>query len=462
MKKLISVIVSLIVVAVSVASFGCGGTSVDTSSADIDINLDPNYSAKISIGITDSDGERANANKFIKSFNEKYPNIEVEIIAISGDYTQTMITNSAGGTLPDVYWVEDNAVTRFADNDLLVNLDDVISRSGFDKTKYYPAMMKLGQYDHDGAQMMLPRDYNKVTVIYNKKMFEDAGITPDSPYYPKDNWTYAQFKETCKKLKEGWKANPDYQNCYPVDAMLDWPAVFNSFFVGFGAELIRDGEIKFDSENGLRALAEMADLVEKGYAYNPYASSIREIFLQERAAMWFATRPSVSACKVAKVDFDFVTFPLFENPAVGTGTSGYGIYAGTKEKSAAWALLSHMLSYEGQEAFSETGNAVPSLMEMNLEEDASWKLYPEEDLNHDAFLANDEYDVVVSYLDGINSDLHGRIAGGILDLIDKGISPKRRAEVSEFTGKYPNAADQTLANWIKFKVDDIQEILEDF
>lgn len=454
MKHFVSILMAAMLLLGVAAFAGCDQTPVDTGTSDITIDLPSDYSASITLGVMNDPGEISNAEKFIESFNEKYPKISVQIEPISGSYAEYILNNAAAGLIPDVFWVGDDSVTRFAENDLLLNLDDVIAADDeFDINAYYPAMVKLGQLDHNGSQYMLPRDYNKITVIYNKDLFDQAGVA-----YPEDDWTYDEFVDICLELREAFDKS-GLQNTYPVDAMLNWPPSYTAFFAGFGATTIQNGEVKFDSEEGIEAIEAMKYLVDERLAFNPYNASIGNLFLSNRIAMWFSVRTIVSQCVAANLNFDFAAFPAFENPSVGAGTSGYGIYSGTSDKSASWALLKHMMSEEGQEAFSQTGNAVPSLMAMNEAENASWKMYPSKNYNHDAFVANPERDVVVTELEGLPSEIHADISGGMLDLLSKAFLPDTYPD--EFKSAYPNASDQTLANWVVFKKGQLEEIIQD-
>lgn len=461
MKHFVSMLLAVMLVLGVTAFAGCNPRGpVDTTTGDIDTDLSSDYTASITLGVMNDAGEIANANNFVESFNEKYPNITVTVEPITGSYADYILNNAAAGLIPDVFWVGDDSVTRFAENDLLLNLDDVIAADDeFDINAYYPAMVKLGQENHNGSQYMLPRDYNKITVIYNKDLFAAAGIDEDNPLYPRDDWTYDEFLDTCEALRTAFDADSDLASCYPVDAMLNWPPSYTAFFAGFGATTIQNGDVQFDSPEGIEALEAMKYLVDERLAFNPYNASIGNLFLSKQVAMWFSVRTIVSQCVAADINIDFAAFPAFENPSVGAGTSGYGIYSGTSDKNASWALLKHMMSEEGQEAFSQTGNAVPSLMEMNEAENASWKMYPSKDYNHDAFVMYPDRDVVVTELEGLPSTIHTEISGGMLDLLSKTFLPDTYPD--EFKDAYPDTADQTLENWVAFKKGQLEEIIQD-
>ena len=267
MKHFVSMLLAVMLVLGVTAFAGCNPRGpVDTTTGDIDTDLSSDYTASITLGVMNDAGEIANANNFVESFNEKYPNITVTVEPITGSYADYILNNAAAGLIPDVFWVGDDSVTRFAENDLLLNLDDVIAADDeFDINAYYPAMVKLGQENHNGSQYMLPRDYNKITVIYNKDLFAAAGIDEDNPLYPRDDWTYDEFLDTCEALRTAFDADSDLASCYPVDAMLNWPPSYTAFFAGFGATTIQNGDVQFDSPEGIEALEAMKYLVDERY-----------------------------------------------------------------------------------------------------------------------------------------------------------------------------------------------------
>ncbi len=418
MKKFACFLIAALFALTAFATLGaCGKTSVDAEEIPVDVNLDVNTSATLKMGIMDDASEKKTAQAFIDKFNETYKNIKVEIETISGDYMQAMLSRIKAKTVPDIFWVGDNNISYFAEKKLLLNLDRYIEAAQFDTSAYYTSMIKLGQKNQNGSQYMLPRDYNKVVCMYNKDLLEDAGVTKDSPLYPNDDWTYEEFLALCAHLR----ANLD-SSVYPVDAMLAWPPVFNSFIRSFGGELMSiDGKPAFNTEEAKQGMQVMKELLDKRYTLNPI-NKTEDVFLAGKAAMWFTVRPSVSNCMAANLNINVASFPkVGEHAYIGAGTSGYGISRSTSHPNEAWALLSFMLSRDGQEAFSTTGNAVPVLRELASDEDAVWKTIPDSEprFNHSAFVKYDERDTLKDYLNGVDVELYSRIDSAMLDLLDR-------------------------------------------
>ena len=137
--------------------------------------------------------------------------------------------------------------------------------------------------------------------------------------------------------------------------------------------------------------------------------------------MYFAVRPIMSNLQVAGINYDAVSFPFIgEKGYIGAGTSGYGIARSSKHPNEAWAFLAFMMSKDGQQAFSKTGNAVPVLKSLATDEDAIWNTIPDIQarFNHKAFIQFDERDTLKDYLNGVNVDLYAKIDSAMLNLLD--------------------------------------------
>ena len=333
-------------------------------------------------------GEEGNVQRFIDAFNEKYPNINVALEPISGDYEQRLILQAASRTLPDLFWASDQGVQVLGSRNLMLDLDPYIAASGLDTSNFYQSMLDLGKVD--GVQYMLPRDYNHLVTFYNIDMFEEAGVP-----LPQEGWTWQEFVDAATALTKK-DANGETTQ-YGVDGgNFSWWAIVVPAIRGFGGEVVtEDGEVVVDSPEAAAGVKALYDLVAAGVATN-FAESDPENFINGQTAMWFHVRPVVQVVNEnaeGKFDWNVTSFPAF--PAehrVGTGTSGYGIYAGTEHPNEAWALLNFIVSEEGQRIFSSTGNAVPVLR--SLADDSVWTSVPREDLAYEAFTLYPEADTL--------------------------------------------------------------------
>lgn len=420
-KKAFRLAVCAMLIAVSVVSAifvtGCGRDKFDASTIQVDVNIPKDTAAELKMGILDDASEKTSAQAIITAFNSVYPNIKITLDPISGNYTQGLLSRINSKSVPDILYVGDDTISYFAEKKLLLNLDDHMEAANFDTSLYYESMIKLGQKNQNGSQYMMPRDYNKVVCYYNKALLAAADIGKDNPLYPSDDWTYEQFLSLCEALKKSGLSS----DIYPVDAQLAWPPVFNSFIRSYGGELMSiDGKPAFNTAEAKAGLDAMKILLDKGYSINPMQKT-EDIFVAEKAVMFFAVRPIMSNINEAGLDYDVVSFPFVgEYGYIGAGTSGYGISRSTRYPNESWAFLSFMMSKEGQQAFSETGNAVPVLKSLATDEDAIWNTIPDVQarFNHKAFIQYDQRDTLKDYLNGVNVDLYAKIDSAVLNLLD--------------------------------------------
>ncbi|MBU4228621.1 extracellular solute-binding protein, partial [bacterium] len=127
-------------------------------------------------------------DKLAKLFNEQNPDITVEIESVGKDYITVLKTKIASGDIPDIYAVQGLApMISYVDAGIL---EDITNE---------PFMKRVAEaakpaVTYNGKIYALPLDLAGLGVIYNKRLFEKAGIT--SP--PK---TVSELKEVIQKIK---------------------------------------------------------------------------------------------------------------------------------------------------------------------------------------------------------------------------------------------------------------------
>ena len=133
-------------------------------------------------------------------------------------------------------------------------------------------------------------------------------------------------------------------------------------------------------------------MTNSGAFVNPALNDVGTM-LEGNIGMIFNSRPATMEMENKfGSDWDVVTFPIVPGkPQIGSGSSGYAVYSKSKNKELAVRLLFYMTSKEGQELFMKTGNCVP--VKESLITSSTWKENPRSDINHEAFIWKDEYDV---------------------------------------------------------------------
>ena len=114
-------------------------------------------------------------NAFIKEFNESQNDIEVvaENIPFDAYTTKTIVGAQSGKLDGDIIMATPELAPRLIKADLLIPLDDVLTRNNItDLSSAHDAMRK------DGHLYGLDMVTVAFGILYNKKRYEEAGVTP--------------------------------------------------------------------------------------------------------------------------------------------------------------------------------------------------------------------------------------------------------------------------------------------
>ncbi|MCI2048331.1 MAG: sugar ABC transporter substrate-binding protein [Lachnospiraceae bacterium] len=186
-----------------------------------------------------SGGNEETLNKMYEAFHKENPDITVNIETIGyDDYFTQMQTRVAGGTAPDCYELNIENFAAYSSKGVLAPITGV-DTGNFNQTA-------LQAFQVDGTQYGLPGDFSNVVLIYNKDLFDKAGVD-----YPTSDWTWDDALAAAKKIRA---LGDDYWGIYA-------PTTYNEFFkeaAQYGGSLLNEDKTEFtiNSDNNLKA-AEM-------------------------------------------------------------------------------------------------------------------------------------------------------------------------------------------------------------
>ncbi len=116
-------------------------------------------------------------NGVIASFEQANPNVSVNWVDVPwGDTETRVLTAAASGTLPDVINLNLPFSQRLAQNNLLVDMNDAASDVRGD---FFEGTWDASTYE--GTVFGLPWYITSNMIFYNRSLFEQAGLDPDSP-----------------------------------------------------------------------------------------------------------------------------------------------------------------------------------------------------------------------------------------------------------------------------------------
>ena len=173
-----------------------------------------------------SGGNEETLNKMYEEFHKEYPNITVKIETIGyDDYFTQMQTRVAGGTAPDCYELNIENFAAYANKGLLAEIKGV-DVSAINKTA-------LNAFNVKGTQYGLPESFSNVVLIYNKDLFDKAGVA-----YPTSDWTQDDLQVAAEKIRAL------DENTFGI-----WqPITYNEFFkvvAQYGGALLNEDKTEF-------------------------------------------------------------------------------------------------------------------------------------------------------------------------------------------------------------------------
>lgn len=129
-------------------------------------------------------------------FMEKNPNIKVVAEYQGWDgYHDKLMTQISSGTEPDVFQLDNNVYfAGLAASDKLGSLDPYIGNI-LHLDDYPDSALTWARYN--GVQYGVPSGLNGPLYIWNKKIFDEAGVS-----YPTNDWSWEDFEKACLEIYE--------------------------------------------------------------------------------------------------------------------------------------------------------------------------------------------------------------------------------------------------------------------
>jgi multiple sugar transport system substrate-binding protein len=287
-------------------------------------------------------GDQPAMKKLYAGFHKKYPNITVTFNNIPSDSeAQKLVTMVAGGTAPDVAYMDGGSVSDFASKGALQPLDGYVAGSDVVKKDDYVANFMEGAI-YKGSMYGLPFDAETTGLFYRKDLFKAAGIS--SP--PK---TWDELEADAQKLTDPSKKQYGIAIFGPETGYYVEP-----FVASAGGQLLsNDGKkAMIDSPAAIRGASFYTGLAK--YAPPAYLNSNsydgRVAFEHGEAAMyiagsWFGGSLISEAPKIRN---DWATAPLPQDKQCATQVAGDSLvmFNQSKNKDAAWLWLQYLSSAE--------------------------------------------------------------------------------------------------------------------
>jgi len=294
-----------------------------------------------------------------KRFAESYPNINLGIELLPwGGRREKMLTAFAAGEAPDVAYVNTDTLSLFGTNDVLIPLDDIIPQEAWDDL--YGNL--IAGLTWEGQRVMYPALLIGTGHIYNKGIFTELGLDPESPPLTWDDLRAVGAAAVAKNyFLTAWNTI-DWGNCWVT---MIWQAGGNVYTPDLTKVLL-------DSDAAREALAFMTELFRNNWVPREGAIGSEEesagaaavdYWIQGKSMLSGWGNPNITTNTASQApDIQFGLDPVWKNKRqVETGGAGcWGCFKNSKYPEAASEWLNWLIAPEQQGFYgSVTKNAPP-------------------------------------------------------------------------------------------------------
>ncbi len=362
-RLLISIITSMLVLAMSMGMVACTGGG--GGSEELPVDEDGSVIVKIMFHVDKSSTEGQAYQKRINAFNAAYKDKGIKAQAIfkarsagAADYETELVNNKIDGTLADIITFDAPNTAAYANSGLIYDISDLIPAE--EQEKFY----SLNKYN--GKLYGLPIQESSAGFFYNKKIFREAGIDV-SAYTAENPWTFEQFEEVCAKLKAHGVTAVDMR----LDATKDEtaPYLLYPFIYAAGGSFVSDDGYTatgyYNSAATAKGFEFIKGLITKGYT--SYAIGATDFFTG-KVGMYLSSGWTIPDLDnkyresfASRDDWGLLPYPKDVTAASATGSWSYAITNNHHtDKTAIVELLKWMTSAESSRAITDATGMIPA------------------------------------------------------------------------------------------------------
>ena len=326
-------------------------------------------------------GEAERFRKVSKDYEAEY-GTQITFQIVTGDYNSKLLTQLAGGSAPDAFYVSTEGAAKLIESNNLTDLTEFAGKpeSPVKIENFYPGLLPWTQ--SEGKTFGLPVDCNPLVFWFNRDMLGAAGISQNPvQLHEAGTWNRDALDDFLTKIKASGRRG--------LVIAGEW-AYWLSWMTTFGGKPIDDEANKAvfnEDPKSMETLEWIFDgMASENITYGgslPKGQGIDALFYAQQLASVQMGRWILPNLKKLKFSYDIAPYPSEDGKTimpVNIPVASMGVNAKAKDPDAALWWTARYVSVDGQKArLSGGGNAVPSIpgaeevvTEGNLPEHASY------------------------------------------------------------------------------------------
>ncbi len=278
-------------------------------------------------------------------------------------YQDTLKTEAAAGTAPDLFWIPGTDVADFATRGIIGDMRSYADATdGYSDDDFYPGPMYHMTFDPEsgepgGPLWGLPRDVSTFALYLNLDLLAEAGAEDPRELAANGEWTWDAFGE----VGEAVAALGSDVKAYGANA---WWGPYGVWLNGAGGGFFNEARdaCALDTPESIAGLEQLVDVYAKDNFAVAYGEDSEPPFLAGNVGMFQNGRWATPNMRAnANFDWDVVTLP--DGPVPGGNWLFWGAYtvnAASEHPEEAWQVLYALTDPEVQKTVSELGANIPS------------------------------------------------------------------------------------------------------
>lgn len=298
------------------------------------------------------------AQKIIAAFHKTHPKISVKVaVTPTPTYWTKLQTSVTSGTAPDVFWMNLSNLQLYASGKALLPLTKQIKDAKIDMSQFAKAI--ADGYQYQGQKWCMPKDVDSVGLWYNKKLFQDAGVS-----LPTANWTWQDVITAATKItKHGG-------GVYGIAADdSDQVNYYNTIWQAGGQIISPNGKKSgYDSPAAIKGIQFWTNLINKDHA-SPSLKQMtdtpaEQMFESGKVAMFYGG--SWEAVAFSQVPYlvknaNVTVMPQGKIRATESNGLANCISAKTDHPNEAWQFVRFLGSQQAADIQASTGAVIPAM-----------------------------------------------------------------------------------------------------
>ncbi len=160
--------------------------------------------------------QRDSMQAICDAYTAKNPDVVIEVQVTSwAEYWTKLEAAAESNTMPDIFWMHTNQILYYSDFGMLADVTDLYADEDPNYYQNHFSEISIGNAQGSNGRMYgVPKDKDNIFLVYNKEMFDAAGVA-----YPDETWTWDDLTSASEQIynstgKYGFMAYNDDQMGY--------------------------------------------------------------------------------------------------------------------------------------------------------------------------------------------------------------------------------------------------------